>query len=151
MTKLPCVLERISKPVDGLWEPVFSGLIEASHRVLKLVIASFALWVCGGESLMAAANHDLASAEKRIQQVLENVRSSIVGVGLGRSSGAIVSKKGHVLTTAFQLPGDGQPVPVRMADGRILEAKPVEMDLILNIALLNMRTVDASLMKSAPP
>ncbi len=85
---------------------------------------------------------DLAATERRIQKAVESVQRSVVGVGIGRSSGVIVSENGYVLTTAVQLTDVDHPIPIRVADSRIVQAKLVETDPTLNVSLIKMSVDD---------
>jgi S1-C subfamily serine protease len=83
-----------------------------------------------GSGAESGGAEDAAAAE-----VAEQVATAVVGLDGG--SGVVVQPDGVVLTSAALIDGDG-PVDVRLADGSVVEAQVVGVDMVTGLGVLDL-------------
>jgi len=76
-----------------------------------------------------------------LEQIIERMRPSVVQVrreGHGAGTGIVWQGNGTILTNNHVVPHDGKKVQVELQDGRVLDARVVDRDPTLDLALLHI-------------
>jgi len=74
-------------------------------------------------------------------ELIEQAQASVVQVrreGRGAGTGVVWGRKGEVVTNHHVVAGAGTKIHVELRDGRVLEARVVDSDPTLDVALLNV-------------